>query len=119
MATSVIKSQRTGWTRLERDGNNSYAEYIRFGNVVTIYFFHKVSSSVINTWENISFGQLPQDLKPKSASDIVVRCVTDRASSVGCCAVVNQASGNVYISGKYTGATDTSDILQAWVTYIA
>lgn len=103
------------WVTLTKDGTNSYAKYRVRGNVVTVVAIHKVSSQAIATWANYIFGQIPTTYRPHE--DVYARIVCDRATDDGCSFNVG-ANGNVYISGRYTGAQDTSDVLYGAITYV-
>ena len=106
----------SGLQYIKVDGNDSYIMYRKIGKIVMMYAHHKVSSATIAAWSNYFFTQdMPQNFRP--AIDIVVPMVHDRSGGEGCAFAVN-ANGNVYISGRNTGATATGEILQATVTYI-
>lgn len=105
----------SGLQYIRLDGNNSYIMYRKIGNVVSIYLYHKISSATIAAWANLFFStSFPSEYRPKV--DMVARCVADRSGSEGCAFFVN-SNGNIYIAGRYTGASDTNDILQASVSY--
>lgn len=105
----------SGIQYIRYDGNNSYAQYRKIGNVVTVVVYHKVSSGTIEPWANLNFPRnLPEGFRPPMYMS--VECVTDRASSAGCSVMIS-ISGQVYIAGRYTGAQDTNDILQATISY--
>ena len=106
----------SGLQYIKVDGNDSYIMYRKIGKIVMMYAHHKVSSATIAAWSNYFFTQdMPQNFRP--AIDIVVPMVHDRSGGEGCAFAVN-ANGNVFISGRNTGATATGEILQATVTYI-
>ena len=115
----AFKSEITsdsGLQYIRLDGNNSYIMYRKIGNVVGIYLYHKISSATIAPWANLFFStSFPSEYRPKV--DMVTKCVADRSGSEGCSFFVN-ANGNIYIAGRYTGASDTNDILQASVSYV-
>lgn len=103
------------WVTLAKDGTNSYAKYSVRGNVVTVVMLHKVSSQTIAAWESYIFGQIPTEYRPHQ--DVFARIVCDRSADDGCSFNVG-TNGNVYISGKYTGALQTDDILYGTITYM-
>lgn len=95
-------------------GSDSYYQYYKRNGIVYLYVFHKVSVATIRTWETRNLGTLPSGFRPKQS--IVFPFVTDRASSAGCSLAV-QSNGLIYINGRYTGASDTSDILQTTLCF--
>lgn len=105
----------SGWVTFTKDGNNSYAKYRVKGNVVNVIMEHRVSSGAISAWGTLVFGNIPSYARPEY--DINVLCSTDRSSSMGCAGVVG-TNGNIYISGRFCGASDTSDILRCEITYV-
>lgn len=106
----------TGYQYIKTDGNDSYIMYRKIGKTVMMYALHKISSAEIGAWSNYFFtNNLPQSIRP--AMDIIVPMVHDRSGSEGCAFCVNN-NGNAYISGRYTGASSSNDILQATVSYI-
>lgn len=107
----------SGVQYIRYDGNNSYVQYRKIGNVVTVFMYHKVSSRSIAAWSNLIFpDNLPEGFRPSIL--MTIECITDRPSSTGCSFMI-ATSGQVYIAGRYAGATDTGDILQATISYPA
>ena len=113
---NCITKYDSGSQYIRKDGNNSFIEYRRIGNVVTVRAFHKGSSALIGTWENYFFtqGGLPEEFRPKVSA--MTKCVTDRGNSAGCAFYVNP-NGNVYIGGRWSGLVETSDVIEVSVTY--
>lgn len=106
----------SGFQYIRKDGDNSYIEYRKIGNVVTVRALHKGSSALIGVWTNYFFtqGGIPFEYRPKCP--MMAKCITDRSTSAGCAFYVNP-NGNIYIAGRWSGLVDTSDIIEATVSY--
>lgn len=105
----------TNWIDIGTPQNGSYAKYKVSGNIVTVVCMHKATVATISAWQNYIFGKIPDEYRPKQ--DVFARCVTDRDSGNGCSFCIG-TNGNVFISGRYSGLTDSSDIIYASVTYV-
>lgn len=93
---------------------NSYYKYVKLGNVVTVYVYHKVSDIPIAAGGHIDMPSLPSGYRPQL--DIYERANTFKASSDGCMIEIFP-SGIVRIEALYNTATDTSDVIFGCLTY--
>ena len=113
-AWKYIDFRDTGWVYLKNE-TGSWCCYRVIGNVVAVKAYHKVEVSSIAAWSNLIFGTLPAGYRPNTI-DVCATCVSDRDGDRGCALLVGD-NGNVYIAGRYTGATSTGGIVQGVVTY--
>lgn len=104
----------TGMQRINYSGDNSYVSYQKIGHIVIVTVFHKASVATLASWGTLTIGTIPSGYRPPFS--MVERAITDRATSAGCQVSV-LTNGDVVLNGRYTGMTDTSDILQASFCY--
>ena len=106
--SGVITVQRT-------TGNtNSYYKYVKLGNVVSVFIYHKISDIQIASGGHIDMPSIPIGYRPQF--DIYARANTFKASSDGVMIEVFP-SGVIRVETLYNAAMDTSDVIFGNVTY--
>lgn len=103
------------WVTVQKDGDNSFFKYKVRGSTVTVMCRHHVTSKAIGTWENYILGNIPAKYRP-TGEDAITTFMTDRNDGQGCALIIG-TNGNVFIAGRWTGASNTGNILNATVTY--
>ena len=104
----------SGMQRINYSGDNAYVSYQKVGHIVIVTVFYKVSVGAIAAWGSLSLGDLPAGYRPPFT--MTTRMVSDRATSEGCMFSIGSGGGCI-ISGRYSGASDSTDILQASLCY--
>ena len=107
-------AKNSGMNRISYSGDNAYVSYQKVGHIVIVTVFYKVSVGAIAAWGSLSLGDLPAGYRPPFT--MTTRMVSDRASSEGCMFSIGSGGGCI-ISGRYSGASDSTDILQASLCY--